>query len=162
MAGSEEKAPGIDEDPEDMTGEDEECAESMRANKEDGPKAVIGGAKKPAMDAKAVQMAVDAAIKAERVRQKAIRDAEDVVRPYVGASPAMSFDSAAQVYRHALGSLGVDGVDAIKDVTALKIILKSQPVPGSERRPAQKSLGMDAAASKSFFDRFPGAARIGH
>jgi hypothetical protein len=147
-----------------MKGEDEECAESMRANKEDGPKAVIGGGeKKPAMDAKAVQMAVDAALKAERVRQKAIRDAEEAVRPYVGASPAMSFDSAAQVYRHALGSLGVDGVEAIKDVTALKIILKSQPVPGSERRPpAEKRLGMDAAASKSFFDRFPGAARIGH
>ena len=137
-----------------------ECSESMSANKEDGPKAVIGG-KKPAMDAKAVQMAVDAALKAERVRQKAIREAEDAVRPYIGATPAMSFDSAAQVYQHALGSLGVDGVDAIKDVAALKIILKSQPVPGSERRPsASKSLGMDAAASKSFFERFPQAKRI--
>jgi hypothetical protein len=73
----------------------------------------------------------------------------------------MSFDSAADVYRHALTSLGVEGADKVH-ASALPILLKNIPVPGTEARakPA-KSLGMDAASVKSFNDMFPNASRIG-
>ena len=149
---------GADEASEEEPAEDEECAESKALNKEDGPKVVTGG-KSHAMDAKSVQIAVDAAIKAERARSAAIDEAKEAVRPYVGAFPSMSFDSASQVYQHALDSLGVNGAKSVKDIVALKIILKSQPLPGSERRSSVR-LGMDAKASDSFFTRFPGAKRI--
>jgi hypothetical protein len=111
------------------------------------------------MDA-AIKLAVDTALKGERANQKAIREAERAVRRYIGEVPAMSFDSAAEVYRHALVSLGVEGADKVH-ASALPILLKNLPVPGSEARakPA-KSLGMDAASVKGFAEMFPNAARI--
>lgn len=112
---------------------------------------------KPALDA-----AIDAAVKAVRTNEQGIRTALAEVRPYVGELPeTMAFDSAEGVYRHALTALGVEGAKTIH-VSALPTILKMQTKPGA--RPVDNGhshIAMDAAASKSFADRFPGADRIG-
>lgn len=112
---------------------------------------------KPAMDA-----AIDAAVKAVRTNEQGIRTALAEVRPYVGELPeTMAFDSAEGVYRHALTTLGVAEAKTIH-ATALPTILKMQQKPGA--RPVETGhshLAMDAAATKNFADRFPGADRIG-
>jgi len=149
-AGPEEKAPGIDEEPEDMKAEDNEC--------EGNPKMEKGGTTPPAIDKAAMDAAISVAVKAERTAQKAIRDAERAVRPYVGEL-AMSFDSAAGVYRHALASLGVEGADKVHE-SALPVLLKQIPVPGSESRVRETRIAQDAASVKSFAEMFPAAARI--
>lgn len=114
---------------------------------------------KAAMDqaiAIATKTATDNAIKT----QNAIRDAEKAVRPYVGEL-ALAFDSADAVYRTALKMVGVEGVEGIKELAALQAILKAQPLPGAKKSETT-SLGMDAAGIKSYRDRFPETARIGH
>jgi hypothetical protein len=90
--------------------------------------------------------------------QRAIRDAERKVRPYVGEL-AIACDSAEAVYRAALSALGLG--DKIKDVhaSALPTILGMQPLPGSQPK-AKLSVAMDAAGAKSFADRVPDANRI--
>jgi hypothetical protein len=109
--------------------------------------------------------ALDAAIKAAEARAttnalkiaREIRDAEKAVKPYVGEL-AIACDSADGVYKAALKALGVkiDGVHP----SAYRAILEAQPVPGSNPQPARVAL--DAAAAKSFSERFPSLERIGH
>lgn len=106
---------------------------------------------KPAMDA-----AIDAAVKNERKRQGLIRAAENDVRPYVG-SLTMAFDSADQVYHHALKSLGVEVPETVTG-EALKVILKQCPVPGA--KPARPQVAMDGKITSDFAARFPDAGRI--
>jgi uncharacterized protein len=110
--------------------------------------------KEKPVDKKAMDEAIKAGVKAESDRHKAIRDAERDVRPYVGEL-AMAFDSAEEVYRHALKAMNIE----VKDVhaSALPTILKMQKKPGDGR------LALDSTppASKSdFATRFPMAARI--
>lgn len=104
--------------------------------------------------------AMDAALKAQRdqiVReQRETREAETAVEPYVGKL-AMAHDSADGVYRTALGALGVDVAD-VKELPALKAILKSQPIPGTKK--VVPVMATDSAAVKGFNERFPNAARI--
>jgi hypothetical protein len=116
---------------------------------------------KPAMDAAIAKAVADAeATVTARITQsqRAIRDAERKVRPYVGEL-AIACDSAEAVYRAALSALGLG--DKIKDVhaSALPTILDMQPLPGSQPK-AKLSVAMDAAGAKSFADRFPDANRI--
>lgn len=61
---------------------------------------------KPAMDAKAVQAVVDAAVKAERARASATEAAKRATRHVLGDMIAM--DSAGDIYRAALKQSGVD------------------------------------------------------
>ena len=102
--------------------------------------------------------AMDAAMKATEIatvkRMNAVRDAERAVKPYVGEL-AMSFDSAAAVYRHALNAIGVD----VKDVhsSALPAILKMAPKP-SVRPELVAQDGKTVA--KSFEERHPYAASV--
>lgn len=112
---------------------------------------------KPAMDA-AIAAAVKAAEENAVRRHNSIREAEEAVRPYVGAL-AMAHDSAEGVYRTALTTLDMDEKET-KDLplAALKAILKAQPVPGA--RKVSVPLAQDEGASKSFATRFPGADRI--
>lgn len=108
---------------------------------------------KAAMDA-----AITAATKETENRVRAhLRDiavAEDDVRPFVGKI-AVACDSAADVYRHALESMNVDlsGVHP----SAFRAILKSQPQP---KPYSSTAVAMDAAAQKSFDERFPHANRL--
>jgi hypothetical protein len=110
---------------------------------------------KTAMDAaisKASKIATDNALKVA----KEIREAERVVRPYVG-DIAIACDSAEGVYRLALGALEVD-VEGIH-ASALPAILKMQPLP-DQRRTVKTNVAMDAAGEKSFAERHPDASRI--
>ncbi len=111
--------------------------------------------------------AMDAALQAhgkaveQRVieRQKAVRDAERTVKPWVGElANSMGFDSAGQVYRAALDVLGID-TKKVTDDAALPVILNLAPKPGA--RPTQhNALALDSAAAGGFAERHPEAARI--
>lgn len=67
--------------------------------------------------------AMDSAVIERRVmnRYKALRQAENDVKPLVGEVSAM--DSASQVYHFALDAAGVKGHKAVKDVSALKAMV---------------------------------------
>lgn len=98
---------------------------------------------KPAMD-----QAIKTAVAAERKNQSEIRSALAAVKPWIGEVPGtMALDSAADVYRHALTSLNVDGAAALH-VDALLPVLQAQPKPGA--RPnvvgVTPAIAMDAAA----------------
>lgn len=111
---------------------------------------------KPAMDA-AVSTAVKAALATAKEDQKLLREAEKAVRPYVGEL-AMAHDSAEEVYRTALGALGVKDIEEIP-AAALPHILAAQPLPNARR--VEPRVAMDAAGAKSYAERFPGADKIG-
>lgn len=107
--------------------------------------------------------AMDAAIKANAAaveaktikRLNAIASAREAVAPYVGSLPG-AFDSADAVYRAALMGMGMD-VSTVKEVAALEIILKSQPLPGTKAK--KPAVAMDAKATDGFFELFPNAPR---
>lgn len=109
-----------------------------------------------AMDAAiktAVKTAQDAAIK----NQRAIRQAERFVRPWVGELAMDAANHPADIYRGALKALGVKGVEKVHP-DALKPILEAQPLPS--RAPRHVQIAADAKPEGSFFDRFPEAKGI--
>lgn len=111
------------------------------------------------VDKKAMDAAIESAVQSERHRQRDIREAEQAVRPYVGEI-AMACDSAEEVYRQALGILGVPEAKTIH-ASALPTVLRMQAKPGA--RPSEHRAGaiaMDASAVDGFNKRFPDAARI--
>ncbi|MGH7058317.1 MAG: DUF2213 domain-containing protein, partial [Acetobacteraceae bacterium] len=110
-----------------------------------------------ASDKAAMDAAINAALAGERKRHVDIREAERVVRPWIGEL-TMAQDSAEAVYRLALESLGVD----VKGVhpSAYRAILQVQPKPGD--RPASARLAMDAAGESDFAKRFPNLAAVRH
>ncbi len=123
---------------------------------------------KHAKDAEPVtREAMDAAIKAAVAgaqtkaisNQRAIREAERFVRPWVG-DIAMDAASPAEVYRTALKALNVGGLDKVHP-DAYRPILEAQPRPGE--RPA-RGMAADAlpGGTKSFAERFPNASRVEH
>ena len=116
---------------------------------------------KPAMDA-AIAVATKAATDAANKNQMEIRNAERSVRPYVGEI-AIAHDSPDAVYRTALTTLGMDAKDiADLPLSALKVVLKTQPLPGVKPKTNEKTFAMDAAQVDDFNKRFPGAVRIGN
>lgn len=137
---------------------DAKAARDAKRGKDEENKDMVD---KGAMDA-AIQAASDATarrVTAEvRATERAIRDAETDVRPYVGEL-AMSFDSAEEVYRHALGMLKVPEAKTIHS-SALPTILHMQQKAGA--RPAERAtpaLGMDAVEKATKIA--PGLAHIG-
>ena len=102
------------------------------------------------------QAAKDAETAAIR-RMRAVADAETFVQPWVGHL-AIAQDSAEEVYRAALATLGVDiaGVHA----SAYRAILEAQPKPGTQRALDHGRLALDSASMKSFAERYPHAAAI--
>jgi hypothetical protein len=112
---------------------------------------------KAAMDAALAVMAKTTE-SATIARLSAIREAEKVIRPYVGEL-AMAQDSAEAVYRVALDTLGIETKGLHPD--ALKQILMAQPKPGdeSQRRPVR--LAADSASANSeYLKMFPNANRL--
>jgi hypothetical protein len=107
-----------------------------------------------AMDEK-IKLAVDA----ERRNQREVREAYEAVRPWVGTI-AVALDSAHAVHRTALEMLGHRGLEKIHPDAYLPI-LQAKPLPGRERAERDPPVALDAAAAKSFEDRF-GTGRIGH
>jgi hypothetical protein len=117
---------------------------------------------KAAMD-HAIRVAQDAAIR----NQRAIRDAERFVRPWVGDIAMDSAMHPADIYRGALKAIGVRDADKLHP-DALRPILEAQPKPGARvmyerqqngRRPsvAQDS---NVEVKTSFAERFPDAMKI--
>lgn len=111
--------------------------------------------------------AMDAALAAQRetikAEQKAIRDAENFVRPWVG-NLAIACDSAEAVLRAAAGALKVKGADTMHP-DALRTVIEMQPKPGERKaRVAQDEADRAASttAAADYGKLFPGAARIGH
>ena len=98
------------------------------------------------------QAAKDAETAAIR-RMRAVADAETFVQPWVGHL-AIAQDSADEVYRAALATLGVD-IGGIHP-SAFRAILEAQPKPGTQRA----RVALDSASVKSFAERYPHAAAI--
>jgi hypothetical protein len=102
--------------------------------------------------------AVKAAVDKERETQRAIREAENDVRPYIGHI-AQAFDSAEDIYRTALNTLGVklDGVHP----TAYKVILGLQALPNAQKRVSPSAIvASDSKGASDFAARNPYAAKI--
>lgn len=114
---------------------------------------------KKAMDA-AIKHNVEAALKTERANARAVREAEEAVRPYVGKI-AIAQDSALGVFQTALEMLGVPEAKDIDSIPACKAVLSVQKKPGSNPEyVAPAHVAMDAAQADSFAKRFPGIKNI--
>jgi hypothetical protein len=164
--GGEEHAVDEEIDATDCAAKDENSEERKEA-KDEEPKELKEEKKefpKPAMDEdtirKIVSASVSAAVDAERKRADRVQVALDEALPYTGRING-KFNTDAEVYHMALDMLGIADAKEIRDATALKIILKSQPLPGSNAAPRpERRLAQDAAAAKDTLVRFPHADRM--
>ena len=113
------------------------------------------------MDKRAMDAAIKTVVEEERKAQHAIRKAEREVRPWVGDLAMDEALSSDDVYRIALTTLGVKGLDKIHP-SAYPTILSYQPKPGATRSnaPSGTRVAMDAATQKGFRERFPDVDRI--
>jgi hypothetical protein len=153
------KPPAQDETPEQKAEREKKEKEAKEkppaADKEEPP---VSKAAMDAAIATAAQNAAKAAEKATITRLNDIREAERVVRPYIGEL-AMAQDSAEAVYRLALESLPnppkLEGVHP----SAFRVLLEAHPKPGDAPKRVP-SMAHDSAANADFDKRFPGASRI--
>lgn len=108
---------------------------------------------KPAMDA-AIRLATDAATKKAAENFRAVREAEQAVRPLIGDVVAM--DSAEDVYRTALEQSGVDitGVHPSAFPSLVKMAISQK----ENSRPAP--LAQDSASISDFEKAFPTAGKL--
>lgn len=162
----------FDEEPDpwrDETTEDDEIPDEQseqiggvaKVSSEGSPSKVVNGGgqdrmpiTRKAMD-EAIRIAQDRAIR----NQKAIRNAERFVRPWVG-DLAMDANYPSDIYRAALKALNVRNVDKLHP-HALRPILEAQPRP-SVRLAADKGrrIAQDVKVEGTFADRFPDAMKI--
>lgn len=105
---------------------------------------------KKAMDA-AIGDAVTRAVKETEQRLEAIGVAKTEVAPIVGSVAGM--DSAESIYRFALDAAHVDHKE-IKEVAALRQLVKLVPRPGS-----QTEIAMDSKSRGGVIELFPSLAR---
>lgn len=119
--------------------------------------ATKGMVSKTAMDAEIARACADA-IAATTAHINGISDARRRVAPWVGEL-AMDFDSVEAVERKACDVLGI--AHKGKHPDALMDIISARPKAGERSREAAPRTAMDAAAAKSFDERF-GTSRIGH
>lgn len=108
---------------------------------------------KPAMDA-AIRLATDAATKKAAENFRAVREAEQAVRPLIGDVVAM--DSAEDVYRTALEQSGVDITDV--HPSAFPSLVKMAISQKENSRPAP--LAQDSASISDFEKAFPTAGKL--
>lgn len=150
-----------DDDGKNDTAKDAE-EDADKDKKADDEEPVEEKVTKEAMDA-AIARAVAKARKDTISDLSAIQAAKDAVRPHIGEISG-KVGSASEVYRMALDSAIDRGVDISLDgvpPTAYAALVSMLPVPGSEaKREAKRPMAQDAAAAKSFADRFPAAANI--
>ncbi|QEO17845.1 DUF2213 domain-containing protein [Acetobacter vaccinii] len=93
---------------------------------------------------KAIKLAVDAAVQAERSRTSAASEARRLVSPLVGEVHGL--DSAPEILRYALKERGVSGLDGVNEA-GLKALVQAQigamrpdPVMAADSAPAQGSV----------------------
>ncbi len=158
--GKGKEEPKAEDEKDDDDEEKKKKAEEAKGKDEFPPKekdkdmAAKDSVSKPAMDA-AIKVASDTVRKEVRAQERAIRAAEKAVQPYVGVLD-MAFDSAEEVYRHALEAKGVE-TKGIHE-SAFPALLKMLPKAGAQ--PSTSPMAADAASVKGFNERFPQAARI--
>jgi hypothetical protein len=113
------------------------------------------------MDKKAMDAAIAEAKADFRREQRAIDDAREFVRPWVGGLPGLAADSAEDVLRAGCRALGITGAATIKDPSALRLLIERTPRPGARHAASPERLAADAAqgARSTFATRFPGASR---
>jgi hypothetical protein len=135
------------------TEDDAEAIENLGLN----PKPGMAGDRKPAMDRK-MQVAMDEAVRravaATTERLNARDEARDFVRAWVGPV-AVAMDSAEEIYKFALETLGLD---SNVHPSAYKAILAMAPKPGDSQ--PRKTIAMDAGGNKKYLERFPNAGRL--
>ncbi|EBG0050117.1 DUF2213 domain-containing protein [Salmonella enterica] len=107
---------------------------------------------KPAMDA-AIRLAADAATKKAAENFRAVREAEQAVRPLIGDVVAM--DSAEDVYRTALEQAGVD-IDGVHP-SAFPSLVKMAISQKDNKRPV---IAQDSASVSDFEKAFPTAGKL--
>lgn len=140
---------GDESDEERKKREDEEAAK--KAKDAELPANLVT---KKAMD-EAIRSAVAKATTHVQASARAVQEARQAVRPYVGEL-ALAFDSAEDVYAEALKMCGVKTDDV--HPSAFPRLLEMLPRAGSRPRVAQDAA---APAGGSFSARFPAAGRIG-
>lgn len=117
---------------------------------------------KAAMDA-AIRSRVTDALAKERAdtreRMRAARAAEQAVRPVVGDLDGVAMDSADEVYRAALGVLGVDAKGVHPSALPL-LFQQSAKVHTSGRQRPAAVVAMDSAARKTAEALFPDMNRL--
>jgi hypothetical protein len=138
-----------------MVGDVEETDEAKAAREAKEKADKTAPTTKQAMDA-AIASGVAATSAATISRLNAAREAERIVRPYIGEL-AMAQDDAATVYRMALDHAKVDHKD-VKEVASLKAMVQMLPVPGAKT--ATPRMAQDAAASSDYAKRFPHSNRL--
>jgi hypothetical protein len=135
----------------------------------------VGGSMQGATKDAVTKDAMDAALKDERVRSEAstakaiaaathardeqhrlAREAEKFVRPLVGEL-AIAYDSAEEIYRAALQMRNVN-IEGMHPSAYRPVLEQVAALP--KQRDARQDLGMDAKATASFDERYPGANRI--
>lgn len=119
--------------------------------------ATKGMVSKTAMDAEIARARADA-IAATTAHINGINEARRRVAPWVGEL-AMDFDSVEAVERKACDVLGI--AHKGKHPDALMDIISAKPRADQRSRETAPRTAMDAAAAKSFDERF-GTSRIGH
>lgn len=127
----------------DLDDEEDDVAKKKAAAKDMKEKDMVT---KQAMDE-----ALAAVKKSVRETERHIRSAIAEVKPWIGEVPvSLAFDSAEDVYRHALRTLDVDGA-ATLHADALLPVLKAQPKPGA-RPPVTTNgaIAMDAKQRDDF------------
>lgn len=107
---------------------------------------------KPAMDA-AIRLAADAATKKAAENFRAVREAEQAVRPLIGDVVAM--DSAEDVYRTALEQSGVD-IDGVHP-SAFPSLVKMAISQKDNKRPV---IAQDSDSISEFEKAFPTAGKL--
>lgn len=131
-----------DDDKKKKTADDEDDEDDKKDDK----------VSKTAMDS-AIRLAADSATKKAAQNFRAVREAEQVVRPLIGDVVAM--DSADDVYRTALEQSGVD----IKGVhpSAFPVMVKMAISQKQNSRPA---VAQDSASISDFEKAFPTAGKL--
>ncbi|WP_096978827.1 DUF2213 domain-containing protein [Escherichia coli] len=107
---------------------------------------------KPAMDA-AIKLATEAATKKAAANFRAVREAEQAVRPLIGDVVAM--DSADDVYRTALEQAGVD-IEGVHP-SAFPSLVKMAISQKENKRPV---IAQDSASVSDFEKMFPTAGKL--
>jgi hypothetical protein len=113
----------------------------------------------PGLDRKAMDSAINTAVNSERERARAVREAENYVRPTVG-DIGIACDSAEDVYRAALDSMDVNHkgkhADALRDIFDAHVAAR-----GNRTRRYAEDSAADKGSASGFASRFPEAGRIG-
>lgn len=111
-------------------------------------------------DEKVTKQAMDAAIRGVRDNERNIRVALGKVKPWVGELPAsMAFDSAADVFRHALKMRGFEG-HATVHADALEPILNAMEKPNARKSATREPLAMDEGSKTLAVKIAPGLEHI--